>query len=120
MRYLCRPGFAFGHRHIAGGVFCWLQYFGSQPAVYRIKSGADGFERHSHMYNMAQSIGVRNLAPSVWQSCEEWLLAVLQQFEGVEAASLSADRSTVYIKARQQGFDEAAAKQIILGGNHVE
>ena len=48
------------------------------------------------------------------------LLAVLQQFEGVEAASLSADRSTVYIKARQQGFDEAAAKQIILGGNHVE
>ena len=66
---------------------------------------------------------VRNLALSIspiWQGCEERLLAVLQQFEGVEAASLSADRSTVYIKARQQGFDEAAAKQIILGGNHVE
>ena len=66
---------------------------------------------------------VRNLAlgiSPIWQGCEERLLAVLQQFEGVEAVSLSADRSTVYIKARQQGFDEAAAKQIILGGNHVE
>lgn len=66
---------------------------------------------------------VRNLSfgiPPEWQDKEGRLLALLQQFEGIEAVSLSADRSSIYIKARQQGFDEAAARQIILGENHVE
>lgn len=66
---------------------------------------------------------VRNLSFGIQperQDKEGRLLALLQQFDGIEAVSLGTDRSGIYVKARQQDFDEAAARQIILGGNHVE
>ena len=53
--------------------------------------------------------------PEAWQHREEALHSALTALGGVEAVSFSADKQTVYIKALQQGFDEAAAKQIISG-----
>ncbi len=61
---------------------------------------------------------VKNVTLAVaktWQGREEALHSALMSQTGVEAVSFSADKQTVYIKALQQGFDEAAAKQIISG-----
>ncbi len=46
---------------------------------------------------------------------EDDLQFALIALSGVEAVKLSADKQTVYIKAMQKGFDEAAAKKIISG-----
>ena len=61
---------------------------------------------------------VKNLAWSVgktWQGRQEALHSALKELAGVEQISFSLDGETVYIKAQQKGFDEAAAKQIISG-----
>lgn len=50
-----------------------------------------------------------------WQGRQEALQSALLQQAAVEAVSFSADGQTVYIKARQQGFDADAAKQLIMG-----
>lgn len=61
---------------------------------------------------------VKNVTVAVakaWQGHEEALHSALMSQTGVEAVNFSIDKQTVYIKALQQGFDEAAAKQIISG-----
>lgn len=52
-----------------------------------------------------------------WQGRQDELHSRLKQLAGVEAISFSADGETVFIKALQQGFDEAAAKHILAGAN---
>ena len=52
-----------------------------------------------------------------WQGRQDELHSRLKQVAGVEAISFSADGETVFIKALQQGFDEAAAKHILAGAN---
>ena len=52
-----------------------------------------------------------------WQQRQDELHSRLKQLAGVEAISFSADGETVFIKALQQGFDEAAAKHILSGAN---
>ncbi len=52
-----------------------------------------------------------------WQGRQDELHSRLKQLAGVEAVSFSADGETVFIKALQQGFDEAAAKHILAGAN---
>ena len=63
---------------------------------------------------------VKNVVLSVggaWQGRQDELHSRLKQLAGVEAISFSADGETVFIKALQQGFDEAAAKHILAGAN---
>ncbi|MFV2030264.1 MFS transporter [Neisseria sp. S1] len=65
---------------------------------------------------------VKNIAfgvPAAWQGREDALHSALNTLDGVEAVSFSADKQTVYIKALQKGFDEAAANQIISGVENV-
>ena len=61
---------------------------------------------------------VKNITLAVsatWHGREDDLQFALIALSGVEAVKLSADKQTVYIKAMQKGFDEAAAKKIISG-----
>ena len=52
---------------------------------------------------------------SAWTGRQQQLSAALGTLSGVEQISFSSDGETVYIKAMQKGFDEAAAKTIISG-----
>ena len=52
---------------------------------------------------------------SAWTGRQQQLSAALGTLSGVEQISFSSDGETVYIKALQKGFDEAAAKNIISG-----
>ncbi len=52
---------------------------------------------------------------SVWQGKQQELLSALKQVGGVQAANVSSDGQTVFIKALQQGFDEESARKIISG-----
>ncbi len=56
---------------------------------------------------------------AIWLGKEQELSAALRQIAGVERVSFSLDRETVYIKALQQGFDEAAVKKVISGVENV-
>ena len=61
---------------------------------------------------------VKNIAFKIgtsWHGRQEALHFVLGKVAGVEHISFSSDGETVYIKALQKGFDEAAAKNIISG-----
>lgn len=57
--------------------------------------------------------------PHAWHGCEDALHSALNTLDGVEAVNFSVDKQTVYIKALQKGFDEAAANQIISGVDNV-
>ncbi|MDO4697003.1 MAG: MFS transporter [Neisseria sp.] len=50
-----------------------------------------------------------------WQGRREQLHSALTQLAGVEQVVFSADGETVFVKALQKGFDEAAAAKIISG-----
>ena len=52
-----------------------------------------------------------------WHERQEQLHSLLIKVAGVVAVSFSADGETIFIKALQQGFDEAAVKKILLGAN---
>ncbi|MCP1771840.1 putative MFS family arabinose efflux permease [Neisseria perflava] len=61
---------------------------------------------------------VKNISlrvPITWQGQESALHSALTDLAGVEAVSFSRDKQTVYIKALQKGFDQAAAEKIISG-----
>ena len=61
---------------------------------------------------------VKNIAFKIgtsWHGRQEALHFALGKVAGVEHISFSSDGETVYIKALQKGFDEAAAKNIISG-----
>lgn len=59
--------------------------------------------------NMAYPVG------SAWQQRTEQLRQILSEQEGVESIAFSQDKQTIYIKALQKGFDQAAAEKIISG-----
>ena len=58
--------------------------------------------------------------PASWQMREEELHSKLSKLQGVEAISFSIDKQTIYIKALQKGFDQAAAEKIISGAENVK
>lgn len=51
----------------------------------------------------------------IWHNRQQELSAALQTVSGIQRVSFSQDGETVFIKALQQGFDEAGAKKIISG-----
>lgn len=61
---------------------------------------------------------VKNLSYPVnprWQGQTDLLYRALADVAGVESIAFSQDKQTVYIKALQKGFDQAAAETIISG-----
>lgn len=59
--------------------------------------------------NMAYPVGQQ------WLQRTEQLRQILSEQEGVESVAFSQDKQTIYIKALQKGFDQAAAEKIISG-----
>ncbi len=53
--------------------------------------------------------------PEHWHHRLDELSGSLKQIAGVEAVSFSEDKSNIFIKALQQGFDEEKVKQILTG-----
>lgn len=84
----------------SGLMLVWLAVAGSAPAPKPVKN-------------------VTFAVAKTWQYREEALHSALMSLAAVEAVSFSADKQTVYIKALQQGFDQAAAEKIISGVEHV-
>lgn len=65
---------------------------------------------------------VKNLSFSVgktWHGRQEALHSALSRLNGVEQIDFGNDGETVYIKAKQHGFDEQTARKIISGVDHV-
>ncbi len=59
--------------------------------------------------------------PNRWRGRETELQTALLRSSGIVAVHFSADFTTVYLKARQQGFDPAAIQQILSGADsHAE
>ncbi|MGF6146934.1 Inner membrane transport protein yajR [Kingella potus] len=81
---------------VAALTLVWLAAAAASPAPKPVK-------------NIALRIG------KTWLGRQEALRYALGGVAGIEQISFSGDGETVYIKALQKGFDEAAAKTIISG-----
>lgn len=58
--------------------------------------------------------------PPHWQNQASRLLSQVKHSEHVEAASISADGKTLFVKVLQQQFDEQTIQTILIGVSHVD
>ncbi len=89
-------GFSGVFAFCSGLMLLWLLAAAATPAPKPVK-------------NVSYRIGAS------WQGCESELCRALAAVAGVESATVSRDGQTVYIKALQKGFDQAAAETLISG-----
>ncbi|MDO5059616.1 MAG: MFS transporter [Neisseria sp.] len=95
-RLLQHAGFGAVFGFVAALTLLWLLIAVKTPAPKPVK-------------NLAWGIG------KTWQGRQEELHSALSALDGVEQIAFSADGATVFVKALQKGFDEAAAAKIISG-----